>query len=180
MKFTLFGRLLCILCGVATASTGLTLALQHRSLTSDLELAAQQRLETAVTAANRLAANHLGSLAERYRAVSGTPQFRANLEVNDAPTLAHYAESLREQLGALRILFLDRADQVVAVAGAADADAKAISAPEASLIASQGRPLAVVSVPLATGAEKLGRLIAVHPVASRDARPNGPSCAAPR
>jgi len=31
MKFTLFGRLLCILCGVATASTVLALALQHRS-----------------------------------------------------------------------------------------------------------------------------------------------------
>jgi methyl-accepting chemotaxis protein len=165
MKVTLFVRLLCILCGVATASTGLALALQHRSLTSDLELAAKQRLESAVTAANRLAANHLDTLAERYRAVSGTPQFRANLEVNDAPTLAHYAEALREQLGAMRILFLDRADQVVSVAGAPDADGKAIAAPEASLIASQGRPLAVVSVPLATGAERVGRLVAVHSVA---------------
>ena len=38
MKVTLFVRLLCILCGVATASTGLALALQHRSLTADLEL----------------------------------------------------------------------------------------------------------------------------------------------
>jgi methyl-accepting chemotaxis protein len=164
MKFTLFVRLLCILCGVATASTGLALALQHSSLTADLELAAKLRLETAVTAAGRLAANHLGALAERYRAVSGTPQFRANLEVNDAPTLAHYAESLAEQQGALRILFLDREDQVVAGAGAPEADARAIAVSESGLVASQGRPLAVVSVPLATGSERLGRLIAVHPL----------------
>jgi len=164
MKFTLFVRLLCILCGVATASTGLALALQHSSLTADLELAAKQRLETAMTAAGRLAANHLDALSERYRAVSGTPQFRANLEVNDAPTLAHYAESLVEQQGAVRILFLDRDDRVVAGAGGPEADARAIAVPDASLVASQGRPLAVVSVPLATGAERLGRLIAVHPL----------------
>ena len=164
MKFTLFVRLLCILCGVATASTGLALALQHRSLTADLELAAKQRLETAMAAAGRLAANHLGALSERYRAVSGTPQFRANLEVNDAPTLAHYAESLREQQGALRILFLDRDDRVVAGAGGPEADARAIAVSDAGLVASQGRPLAVVSVPLATGAERIGRLVAVHPL----------------
>jgi len=162
MKGTLFIRLLCILCGVATASTGLALALQQRSLTTDLERAARKRLETAAMAANRLATNHLDGLAERYRAVSGTPQFRANLEVNDAPTLAHYADALREQQGALRIVFLDRDDRIVAGAGDAKVDARAIAVPQASLIASEARPLAVVSVVLATGAERLGRLVAVH------------------
>jgi methyl-accepting chemotaxis protein len=162
MKLTLFVRLLGILCGVATVSTGLALALQHRSLTADLELAAEKRLETAVTAANRLAAGHLDALTERYRAVSGTPQFRANLEVNDAPTLTHYAESLRDQQGALRILFLDRDDRVVAGAGETGADARAIAASEAVLVSSRGRAVAVVSVPLETGAERVGRLVAVH------------------
>jgi hypothetical protein len=45
---------------------------------------------------------------------------------------------------------------MVAGAGVADADARAIAVPEAGLVASQGRPFAVVSVPLATGAERLG------------------------
>lgn len=164
MKGTLFIRLLFILCGVATASTGLALALQHRSLTADLERAGERRLETAVKAADRLASNHLDVLVERYRAVSGTPQFRANLEVNDAPTLAHYAEALRAQQGAVRIAFLDRDDRIVAGAGDPKADARAVGVPEANLIASGGRPLAVVSVALATGAQRIGRLLAVHEV----------------
>jgi methyl-accepting chemotaxis protein len=162
MRHTLFARLLFILCGVATASTGLALALQHRSLTSDLEHAAEQRLASALSAANRLAGNHLGALAERYRAIAGSPQFRANLEVNDAPTLAHYAEDLRRQQGAERILFLDRDDAIVAGAGDAKGDARAIAVQGGGLVASRGRPLAVVSVPLQRGEEKLGRLLAVH------------------
>jgi len=164
MKGTLFIRLLCILCGVATASTGLALALQHRSLTTDLERAAARRLDSAVAAANRLAANHLAGLAERYRAVSGTPQFRANLEVNDAPTLAHYAEALLEQQGAVRILFLDRDDRVVAGAGDAQVDAAALPIAREGLVASGSRPLEVVSIDLATGGERVGRLIAVHAI----------------
>jgi hypothetical protein len=151
MKVTLFVRLLCILCGVATASTGLALALQHRSLTADLELAAQQRLETAVAAANRLAANHLGALSERYRAVSGTPR-SGRISVNDAPI--PYAEALREHGGALRILFLDRDEHVVAGAGGRARRARHRRA--GAGWSQPGRPLAVVSVPLATGAERWG------------------------
>ena len=99
--------------------------------------------------------------------------------MNDAPTLAHYAGALREQQGAVRILFLDRADRVVAGAGDEKVDARAIGVPEANLIASEGRPFAVVSVALATGAERLGRLVAVHAWMRRRSR-SGPSCAAPR
>jgi methyl-accepting chemotaxis protein len=162
VRGTLFLRLFLILCGVATASTGLALALQHRALTRDLENAAQARLASALTAANRLVDNDLGALSERYRAVAGTPQFRANLEVKDAPTLAHYAEALRAQQGALRILFLDADDQVVAGAGDAKSDAATTAIRGAGLAASHGRPLAVVSVPLTGGAVPLGRLVAAH------------------
>jgi len=70
----LFGRLLVVMCGVATASTALVLLLQERSLSRDLEQAAQRRLAASAKAADRLVDGHLQAMAERYHAVSGTPQ----------------------------------------------------------------------------------------------------------
>lgn len=94
---SLFGRLLAVLCGVAAASTGLALLLQERSLSHDLERAAERRLAAAASASERLLESHLGAMAERYRAVSDTPRFRATLQIDDAPTLAHYASTLLAQ-----------------------------------------------------------------------------------
>jgi methyl-accepting chemotaxis protein len=161
MMRSLFARLLYAMCGVATAALGLALFLQGRSLSEDLRAAAERRLDTAANAAQRLLDGHLAALSERYRAISGTPQFRATLEVDDGPTLAHYATSLLEQSGALRIAFLGEGDAVVAGAGDASLDAQAFRIPDRGLIAHAGRPYAVASTPIADA----GRLIAVEPIA---------------
>jgi hypothetical protein len=158
----LFGRLLSVMCGVAAASTGLALLLQERSLSSDLERAAERRLAAAATAADRLLEGHLSSTAERYRAVSGTPQFRATLEVNDAPTLEHYAETLLDQQRAARIAFVDAVGTVVAAAGAEELDAQALEIRGEGVVARAGTTYAVVTVPIA----RAGRLVAVEPIAS--------------
>ncbi|MGH9887131.1 MAG: hypothetical protein ACREBE_16515, partial [bacterium] len=89
---SLRARLIAILCATAAIATALALLFQDRTLARDLERAAATRLEHSAVAANSLADAHLASLSERYRAISGTPQLRANLEVEDPPTLAHYAE----------------------------------------------------------------------------------------
>jgi methyl-accepting chemotaxis protein len=157
----LFGRLLAMMCGVAAASTGMALLLQERSLSHDLEQAAERRLDNAAAAASRLLEGHLTSMTERWRAVSHTPQLRATLEVDDAPTLAHYAGTLRAQHGAERIAFVDVDGLVVAGAGPDELDAVALSVEASGLVARGGRAHAVVNTELA-GA---GRLVAVEALA---------------
>lgn len=156
----LFGRLLVSMCGVAAASTALALLLQERSLSSDLERAAERRLATAATAADRLVDAHLDAVAARYRAVSGAPQFRATLEVDHAPTLAHYAESLRDQHRAARIAFVDAQGEVAAAAGPEALDRASLAVTDQGLVAHAGSAYVVVSVPIA----RAGRLVAVEPV----------------
>ena len=80
MRPTLFLRVLLLMCGVATAATGLALLFQQRALASDLERLARSRLEAAAHGADRLVEAHLRALGERYRVTSGTPQLRALLE----------------------------------------------------------------------------------------------------
>lgn len=160
MKRGLFARLLAAMCGVAAASTVLMLAFQERSLSGDLERAAQSRLERAAAATERLIANHLDTVAERYRAISGTPQFQATLEVGDAPTLGHYAGSLLQRHGAARIAFLALGDGVVAGAGDETLDGIARGVSAAALVAHGETAYAVVSTSLG-GA---GRLVAVEPL----------------
>jgi methyl-accepting chemotaxis protein len=157
---TLFPRLLAAMCGVATAAMGVALFLQSRSLSADLRVAAERRLDSAAIASERLLDGHLAALAERYRAISGTPQFRATLEVDDAPTLAHYAATLREQSGAWRIAFLDTGDAVVAGAGDAALDALAFSVEGRGVIAQGGLPYAVASTRIADA----GRLVAIEAI----------------
>jgi methyl-accepting chemotaxis protein len=157
----LFGRLLAVMCGVAAASTGLAVLLQERSLSADLERAAERRLDAAAAAAERLLGSHLVAMAERYRAVSRTPQLRATLEVNDGPTLAHYAGTLLEQHRAARIAFESDEGVLVAAAGDAELDAAALAVEDAGLVAHAGRPYAVVATALAG----VGRLLAVEPIA---------------
>ncbi len=156
----LFGRLLAVMCGVAAASTGLVLVLQERNLSADLERAAEQRLDNAAVAAERLLEGHLTAMAERYRAVSGTPQFRATLEIDHAPTLAHYAETLLQQHDAARIAFVRPDGRVAAAAGESALDAAALPVESNGLVAHDGRPYAVVSTRLS----RAGRLLAVEPL----------------
>jgi hypothetical protein len=83
------------LAGLVTFSSAVALSLQDRALARDLERAAAARLDRAAPRAGELVAAHRSSLEERYRAISGTPQLRANLEVQHPPTLAYYAGDLQ-------------------------------------------------------------------------------------
>ena len=154
-----------VLSGTAMVATGLALWMQDRSLARDLERAAVARLERAAQAADLLVASHLEAMSERYHAVSGTPQFRANLEVGDAATLTYYAQQLARREGVARIAFEDSARRVIAEAGAATL-ASWPGLGERGLVADRGRALAVVKIPLETAGLPLGQLVAVEPVSA--------------
>ena len=161
LRFTVAGRLMVALSATAALSTALALALYERSLTADLQRAAEQRLERSAQAAERLLEAHLESMRERYRAISKTPQLRANLEVDHAPTLAYYARGLREAEGAAAIAFFDRVGARTAVAGRADLVAAAADVERAALVPAPDGAFAVVSTDL----ESAGRfVITVDPV----------------
>jgi methyl-accepting chemotaxis protein len=181
VRISLALRMMAIVCVVSGFSTTLALLLQERSLSRDLERAARARLERAEGAAARLVDAHLAALGARYQAISGAPQFRANLEVGDAATLAHYAETLRERQAAARIAFLDPTDALVAGAGDAALDEAILRVRPPALVARGEQVLAVASVPLVAGVplgasvplvasvplgagEAIGRLVAAEPV----------------
>jgi len=152
------------MCGVATAATGLALLFQQRALALDLERLARSRLESAAHAADRLVEGHLRALGERYKAISGTPQFRAHLELHDAPTLAHYAQTLLDQQSAARVAFLDAENHEVASAGDETLDAGGLGERQAALVGQRGRTFAAIAIPLETAGQPLGRLIAFEPI----------------
>jgi signal transduction histidine kinase/ActR/RegA family two-component response regulator len=176
---SLRARLIAILCTTAAIATALALLFQDRTLAHDLEQAAAARLERSAAAANRLADAHLASLSERYRAISGTPQLRANLEVEDPPTLAHYAEDLRQRSGADRLAFVDLHGRLLAASGSEPADAALIDDPRPRLLARNGQLLAVVSVEIGTGDDVVGRLYAVEPISAGTLAGWGELCGAP-
>ena len=159
---SLRARLIAILCATAAIATALALTFQDRTLALDLERAAIARLERSAAAANVLVDEHLSSLVERYRATAGTPQLRANLEVEDPPTLAHYAEDLRRRSGATRLAFLDAHDRLVAASGDGALDAALLHETQPRLLALGGQLFALVSVEIGTGDETVGRLFAAE------------------
>ena len=108
LRFNVFARLLLTLVGVAAIPTVVVWPCRSARSARDLESAAAERLERASHAAGRLLDAHLSGLAERYRAVSGTPQFRATLELGDAATLRFYAEELARREGAVSVAFVGR------------------------------------------------------------------------
>jgi diguanylate cyclase (GGDEF)-like protein len=111
------GRLTLLLGGLAGVSTILALALQDRALDQDLRAAAVTRLANSASVADRLAADHLRSLASRYAAISRTPELRANLNSGHAPTLSFYAAQLLRDQGATLIAFVDEEGDLIANAG---------------------------------------------------------------
>jgi diguanylate cyclase (GGDEF)-like protein len=155
-------RLMLALAGVAALAAALAMALQDRSLAADLERAAEQRLDRAARAAGRLADAHLEAMGERYRAISRTPELRASLEVDHAPTLDYYAHTLRSREGAELVAFSDRKGREIAVAGNAALLAAARRAGAAGLVAHAGHAYAVVSAELRTPAGVVGRMLAAE------------------
>ena len=163
-RWTVGLRLLLALGGLVTFSSAVALSLQDRALGSDLERAASARLDRAARAAGQLVAAHRASLEERYRAVSGTPQLRANLEVQHPPTLAFYAGDLQRREGALLIAFVDRDGRAIASAGDPDLLAVALAAPASGLSANAGKPYFITIAELRSETGPLGRLVAVDAV----------------
>ncbi len=153
-----------MLTGIAAFATGLALVVQGQSLSDDLQRAALSRLEGAAHATDLLVKTHLEALRERYRAVSGTPQFRANVEVDDIATLHYYASQLAAREDAALIGFFDRDGRLVVVAGDETLTAVVFNEPDASLMAHEGEALAVVAIPLLSDDQLIGRLVAVETV----------------
>jgi len=178
-RLTVGLRLLLALAGLVTFSTAVALSLQDRALARDLEHAAAERLDRAAGAAQRLVASHVASLEERYRAISGTPQLRANLEVQHAPTLAFYASDLRQREGARLLVFVDREDRAIAAAGEEPLIAAAVAAQRNGLSAHEGVPYFVTATVLESGAGPVGRLVAVDAVDDRLVASWSELCGAP-
>ena len=173
-------RLIAILAATASVAIALALVFQDRTLARDLRRAASERLARSAAAANHLVDAHLATVSERYRAISGTPQLRANLEVEDPPTLAHYASDLQQNLGAERVLFVDQHGRTVAAVGDAALDPLAHGAASARLVTSEdGRLFAIASVPIGSGSDVVGRLVAVERVAPRTLDEWSELCGAP-
>ncbi|HSJ98430.1 MAG TPA: hypothetical protein VLC53_15240, partial [Myxococcota bacterium] len=128
IRLTVTARLLVTLAGVAAFATTLVVVVQERTMDADLARAAEERLARSAHAAELLVAGHLDALEGRYRAISGTPQLRAILEVGDAPTLAFHAAELARREGAAWVGFVDDAGHVLAGAGDAELGAAAIGA----------------------------------------------------
>jgi diguanylate cyclase (GGDEF)-like protein/PAS domain S-box-containing protein len=124
---TVGARLLLVLCGTASLATALALVVQDRALSADLEDAARARLESSARAVELLVGRRLRAMRERYVAVSGTPQFRSNLETRHAATLTYYAEGLMRKQGAAAILFLDATGSPIAGAGDVEASGSLVS-----------------------------------------------------
>ena len=159
---SLRARLIAILGATASFAIALALVIQDRTLASDLQHAAAERLVHSAVAANRLVDAHLAAVADRYRAISSTPQLRANLEVEDPPTLEHYAHDLRESLGAARILFLDSRGHDAA--GDAELDPLTRGATSSRLAAKGGALYALVSISVGSSEEAVGRLVALEAI----------------
>jgi len=164
LRFTVTARLLVTLAGLAAFTTALVVGVLERTLSRDLEDAAARRLDRAAHAAEQLVNGHLAALDERYRAISGTPQFRANLGVEHPPTLAFYAQQLSEQQGATAVAFVDREGRVIASGGDAALAERALDARGGELIVGSGAAQAAIAVPIRNGDEEVGRLVAVEPI----------------
>ena len=163
-RATVFVRLVLILVGVAALPTAVVMAVQERALVRDLEGAAAARLERAARAADRLLEGHLEGLADRYRAVSGTPQFRATLELGDAATLRFYAAELARREGAVSIGFVSAAGEVAAGGDEPGLAREAFEGGLGPVFVRAGRLFAFSAVPLRTGEARVGSLIVVEEI----------------
>jgi signal transduction histidine kinase/ActR/RegA family two-component response regulator len=164
---SLHSRLILAFAGLALFSAGLALLIQDRTLARDLEDAASARLGQSALALEILIDSHLDSLRERYVAVADSPQLRAALEAEHAPTLAHQAEALRSRQRAAWIVFMDDDGAPVAAAGEGEPPLGLIASGD-ELVDWAGRPHALIAVSLGDRARRVGRLIALEPIAERE------------
>jgi diguanylate cyclase (GGDEF)-like protein len=172
-RIAVAAKLAVVLCGIAALATGLALIFQERALSAELHKAARERLSRSALAVDQLVESHLEFLLDRYRAISATPELRANLETKHAPTLVYHAERLAREQGASLLFFVENETRWIAPAGDVSRVPAALSRLEgsdpttefASLVAHGGRASAMVALPLLTGRHHIGRLVAVEPLA---------------
>ncbi len=164
MTRSLRARTLVLLCGTAVLSAALGLAVQDRTLARDLSHGGERRAARSARAAELLVRAHLQSFADRWRSLARTPQLRAALEVDDAPTLAHFSESLRTGEKAERVLFVGPHGRAIGASGDPRHDAIALEATEPLLLEDSGRLFATGGVPLETVGPGPGRLVVVEEV----------------
>ena len=165
-RIAVAAKLALVLCGIAALATGLALIFQERALSADLHEAARERLSRSALAVEQLVESHLEALLDRYRAISATPELRANLETNHAPTLIYHAERLAGEQGASLLFFVEHETRWIAPAGDVSLAPAALARLEgsdptnefASLVAHDGQASAMVAVPLRTGRHHIGRL----------------------
>lgn len=188
IRIALGTRLLLVLCGLAAFSVLVAVVLQGRALSERLELAGRQRLDAASRAVEQLVEDHLHALRSRYYAISRTPEFRANLEVDHAPTLAYYANRLVAQEGAAFGLFADRAGRARAHSGdeswvelalqqlaspsqeSCEPEVPGAAGPEHSacafIVSRAGSPYVGVRMPLSTAGKLVGFLVVFEPLSA--------------
>jgi diguanylate cyclase (GGDEF)-like protein len=161
-RISLAIRILVIFSALAAFSTGLALMVQDRTLAGDLHKASLSRLEDAADSTSLLITSHLEALQERYRAISGTPQFRATLELGDEATLGFYASQLAKREGAAMIAFLDASRRPLAY-WSDGISLDVLAAPTGpGLVSHRGEPLALTVVALRTDDLHIGELVAVE------------------
>lgn len=179
VRITLGTRLFLVLVSMAAATSLTIVLLQDRSLSGDLQRAAQARLQWTSGVASQLLDEHLAAQFERYRTLSTTPQFIANLESHHAPTLSDYAERQAGLNGAQVILFIDGEGEEVAGCGdeelralvqqhlkgtAPSATATAGEGAKTTLVALHGIPYSVVNIPLHDDTQLVGGLVALEAI----------------
>jgi diguanylate cyclase (GGDEF)-like protein len=160
-RLTLARRLMLTLAGMAVLLASLAVVVQDRTLSRDLRRAAEQRLERAAHASELLVSDHLRSLERRYRAISGTPQLRATVELAHGPTLRFFADQLREQQRAAVIEFRAPGGRSQVRSGDPLLGALARAQHAPGLFASGDNLYAVTAVPLGAA---LGELVAAEAI----------------
>ena len=167
-----------VLCSVAAFSTLIALVLQDHSLSTDLRGAAHTRLARAAGLAHELLDDHLSELIKRFRAISGTPQFIANLEAGHTQTLIHYADELATRHRATGVVFTTPEREPIAFAGSTFLGAKALdcldTAPRlanppvessnSAVFEENGRLYATADVPLHIEGKHVGNLVVLEQI----------------
>jgi len=162
-RWTLASRLAATLAGTACFAVALAGFVYDRELSRGLRASAEARLERAAHAANLLIESHQGMLESRYRALGGTPEMVATLELQHAPTTQVLARQVQEQHGAALIAFVDAHGEVLAQSGSGPAAAAFVAGTRGVVIESK-HAFVAVSAQLPAGRRKAVELVALEAI----------------
>ncbi|MEZ4330444.1 MAG: EAL domain-containing protein [Myxococcota bacterium] len=168
-RLTLGVRLALALVTMATLSTLAAIVAQDRALAKDLRQAAAQRLERSARVGERVVAEHVRAVGDRYRALARMPQLRATLELGDAATLEFLGQQLARQHGAEALAFHSPAGATLADTGdAALLGLVPTDPPEGLLARPADRTLhAYARVAVESRGQPLGSLVVLEAIDAR-------------